>query len=182
MYLLQPPVFVLPHLHLTDHRRVHPTILFLATCRTKHCSCHASGTTPNPAHRLRLGAGFPEFGVHYISSSSSKPPQSFLPRKFYFRIPLVSGGLPLEQKNLWSGVLGNCAVPSLQTIFPPTRTERKSIAIAPVRSESEFSTSNANTFNAEGRQTSGECDLPIGQAKQSSYRISCSACAARDSR
>ena len=42
-------------------------------------------------HRLRLGAGSKVFGVRYISSSSSKSPHAFLPRKFYFRIPLVSG-------------------------------------------------------------------------------------------
>ncbi|MFT5160582.1 MAG: Na+-driven multidrug efflux pump, partial [Paracoccaceae bacterium] len=43
------------------------------------------------AHRLRLGVGSQEFGVRYISSSSSKSPHAFLPRKFGFRIPLVFG-------------------------------------------------------------------------------------------
>ena len=58
-------------------------------------------TAQRQAHRLRLGVGSQEFGVRYISSSSSKSPHAFLPRKFGFRIPLVflGGGLPIGPRD-----------------------------------------------------------------------------------
>ncbi len=79
--------FSLQGLHLADPRRVYNPAgdagltkrasrhTSIAICRTTRCSSRARGTAPTQAHRLRLGAGSQEFGVRYISSSSSKSPQ-----------------------------------------------------------------------------------------------------------
>ena len=85
---LETPVLVFKGLHLANHRRIYYPAgdcvaicregippYFNPICRTTRCSSRARATAPTQAHRLRLGAGSKEFGVRYISSSSSKSPQ-----------------------------------------------------------------------------------------------------------
>ena len=105
IHLLETPVLVFQGLHLANHRRIYYPAgdciaicregippYFDPICRTTRCSSRARGTAPTQAHRLRLGAGSKGFGVRYISSSSSKSPHAFLPRRIYFRIPIVFWG------------------------------------------------------------------------------------------
>jgi hypothetical protein len=81
-------------------RACHHTLL--ATYRRTHCTYHVHCTDQPPAHRLHPVAGSQGSGVRCILSSSFEISSCILPRKFYFRSPLLSGGdyPPAKQANI----------------------------------------------------------------------------------
>jgi len=93
LHLLETPVFVLQGLHLTDHLRVHPDVFHssFAERRIAHpvfVALLCDRQPPSACRRItRIWGSL--YLVIFIKIFSC-----ILLRKFYSRIPLVSGGLP----------------------------------------------------------------------------------------